>query len=96
MVIPKKFQLMGHTFDVIHVEGMIRDPDDDELCRGLCQFSELKLHVNTAQVPSMTSHTFMHELMHAVLWTIGHPLAADENFVDAVAGGLAQALDSVE
>lgn len=96
MVLPKKFQLMAHTWTVLHVEGMIKDPDDGDECRGLCQFNDLTIQINTAQPASMVAHTFLHELLHAALWTVGSDLCTNENFVDSVAGALAHALESAE
>lgn len=96
MVIPKKFQLMGHQWTVEHVPGMIKADDGDE-CRGLCQFDKLTLKVNMDQPTSLVAHTYLHELTHAVLWTLGkNKLCESEGFVDSVAGAFAQALQSAE
>lgn len=87
---------MAHMWTVEHVHGMIKDPADGDECRGLCQFDDLKILVNVDQPPSMVAHTFLHEAMHAVLWTIGSDLCDNEGFVDAVAGALAHVLESAE
>jgi hypothetical protein len=93
MIIPKQFKLMAHTWTVVHVPGMITDPTDGETCRGLCQFDSLTIRVNVAQAPSMVMHTYLHEVMHAVLWSLGRKECDDENFVDSVAGALTQVLE---
>lgn len=93
MIIPTEFKLLAHTWRVIHVQGMFAAPDGD-MCRGFCDFASLTVTVNVAQTPTMVAHTFMHEVMHAVLWSLGQPLADDENFVDAVAGALTHVLES--
>lgn len=94
-MIPKQFKLMAHTWTVKHVDGMITAPDGD-LCRGFCDFYSLTISVNVAQTPSMVMHTFMHEVMHAVLWSLGNELAENELFVDAVGGALAQVATTSE
>lgn len=94
MVIPKKFQLMGHTWTVEHVDGEF-DVEGDS-CNGVCCFATLTVKVNVSNATSLVQHSFMHEIMHAVLWTLGHPLATDEGFVDGVGAALAQVLESAE
>jgi hypothetical protein len=96
MLIPKQFQLMAHTWTVEHVPGMITDPADGGTCRGLCEFEALRISINVAQPQSMVLHTFMHEVMHAVLWTLGRAECENELFVDAVGGGLAQVFESAQ
>lgn len=94
-MIPKKFKLLAHVWTVEHHPGMIT-ADDGDLCRGFCDFNALTIKVNVAQTPSMVMHTYMHEVMHAVLWSLGHELADNENFVDSVAGALTQMVLTVE
>lgn len=93
MIIPTQFKLLAHTWAVIHYPGMYKAPDGD-MCRGFCDFTALTIWVNVDQTPSMVAHTFLHEVMHAVLWSLGNPLAEDENFVDAVAGALTHVFES--
>lgn len=95
IVIPKKFRLMAHEWTVEHVPGMIQAADGDE-CRGLCEFDQLTIRINMAQCESMIAHTFLHEVMHAVLWSLGSKLTDNEKFVDSVAGCLAQVVQSAE
>lgn len=94
MEIPKSFQLMGHPWTVEHVHGVF-DVDGDA-CNGVCCFATLTIRVNIDNPPSLVRHSFMHEVMHAVLWTLGHALATDEGFVDGVGAALAQVLTSAE
>lgn len=94
-MIPTSFKLMSHTWTVEHVPGMI-EADDGDTCRGLCQFDQLNIKVNVAQTPTMVMHTFMHEVVHAVLWTLGNKLCDDENLVDSVGGALAQVMLTAE
>lgn len=94
MIIPKQFKLMAHTWTVVHSYGMITDPEDGETCRGLCQFDTLTIHVNVAQPASMVVHTYLHEVMHAVLWSLGRKECEDELLVDSVAGALTHVLES--
>lgn len=93
MILPTRFQLGPHEWRVVAVPGMIR-ADDGDLCRGLCKFDELTCYVNTDQPPTMVRHTFMHELLHAALWSLGSKLTDDEGFVDSLSGALVQVFDS--
>lgn len=93
-MIPKTFKLMAHTWTVEPVQGAFNE--DGDLCNGVCDFQTLTIRLNVAQPPSMVLHSFWHEVMHAVLWSIGNPLATDENFVDAVGCALAHIVASAE
>lgn len=92
-MIPTSFELAGHSWTVHHVQGDVIAPDGDK-CKGLCEFDSLTISVNVTLPPSMVWHTFMHEVMHAVLYTLGHELTSNEGFVDSTGALLAQVLTS--
>lgn len=92
-MIPTSFQLLGHAWTVEHVHGDVIAKDGDR-CKGLCEFDELTIRVNVDLAPSLVWHTFMHEVMHAVLYSMGHELTSNEGFVDSIGGCLAQVLTS--
>jgi len=92
VVIPKTFQLGPHRWTVQPMQGSFEE--DGDLCNGICDFQTLTIRVNVAAPPSLVRHSFLHEVMHAVLWTIGSELATNEGFVDSVGAMLAQVLDS--
>jgi hypothetical protein len=94
MEIPNSFQLMGHRWTVQRMPGSFEE--DGDLCNGICDFQTLTIRVNTDAADSLVMHSFMHEVMHAVLWTLGHELATNEGFVDATGAALAQVLESAE
>lgn len=94
MVIPKKFQLGPHQWTVEHINGVF-DVEGDA-CNGVCCFATLNIKVNVDAAPSLVMHSFMHEVMHAVLWTLGNALQTDEGFVDGVGAALAHVLQSAE
>lgn len=83
---------MAHTWTVEPVHGVFEVDGDD--CNGVCDFSTLTIKVNVDLAPSLVMHSFMHEAMHAILWSLGHPLATDEGFVDSVGCALAQVMGS--
>lgn len=93
-MIPSKFTLMAHEWTVEQVHGPF-DVDGD-LCNGACDFQTLNIRVNVDLAPSLVMHALMHEIMHAVLWSIGHELATNENFVDAVGCAMAQVMLTAE
>lgn len=94
-MIPHTFKLMAHTWTVEHIHGKFAAPDGD-MCQGFCDFYALTIRVNVDHPPSMVTHIFMHEIMHAVLWSLGSELADNENFVDSVGGALAQVMETAE
>lgn len=69
---------------------------DGDACNGVCDFSNLTITINVDNPASLVVHSFMHEMMHAVLWSLGHPLATDEGFVDSVGCALAQVMESLQ
>ncbi len=91
-VIPKRFQLMGHT---ITVEVISKKDWKYEDCVGRFDPETNKIQV-LKQKRSMTAHSFWHEVTHAMLHTIGHRLYSNEPFVDQIGGLLAQIMDSAE
>lgn len=92
-MIPKTFQLIAHTWTVRHCDGPVIAPDGDQ-CKGLCDFDTLTISVNVTLPPSLVLHTFMHEVMHAVLWSMGSELCDNEGFVDTLGGCLSQILST--
>lgn len=94
MKLPQKFQLLAHQWTVEPVKGSFMEGED--LCNGVCDFSSLTIKVNVDLPESLVVHSFLHEVMHAVLWSLGHPLATDEGFVDSVGCALAQVMSSAE
>lgn len=95
MVIPHQFSLMAHTWTVEHVQGRVIADDGDE-CNGLCIFDKLTIKVNVTLPPTLVVHTYLHELMHATLWSLGNKLCDDEAFVDSISNALTQAIQSGE
>lgn len=94
MLIPRQFKLLAHPWTVEPVHGTFEV--DGDACNGCCDFSTLTIRVNVDLPPSLVVHSFMHEVMHAVLWSLGHPLATDEGFVDSVGCALAQVMESLQ
>lgn len=91
-MIPKRFKLLNYTWSVIGHEGMIPGPRGIQLY-GKCDHDKHELTLNIAAPPDVVWHTFLHELMHAVLEATGRTaLSADEDFVDSLSGALAQCL----
>lgn len=96
-MIPKSFQLLGHTITVRIVskrdwEALAEQSDDmDEGDLGYW-IPDRNLIVLRRQPKSQLLHTFYHELMHAVLFYMNSPLWTDERFVDNASGLLAQAI----
>lgn len=88
-MIPKRFQLMGHTYSVCIVPDDQWMFDDDV---GACDHERHQIFIRKSQNDSAKQHTFCHELTHAILGKMGEDeLDEDEKFVDCFAGLLHQA-----
>jgi len=83
----KSFELGPYTWNV-KKEVLLKDKN-----LGLCDYltttiklSETYISDDNEQVPvskDTLKHTFYHELTHAILYSLGHPLQDDEQFVDS-------------
>lgn len=83
---------MGHTWTVEQTNERL---SENEL--GHCVPNELLIRISPDQKAALKSHTFFHELVHAILTTIGkEELNADEGFVDAFGGALDQYFKTVK
>ena len=103
MKIPKRFQLLGQTINVVWIEDMTDSTD----CAGVASYrrNEIRIQPNTPSNPRTESnieHTFYHELVHWILYFAGgyykggEHLHKDEQLVDMAAGLLHQALSTME
>ena len=104
MKIPKRFKLMGQTIEVEYQSDHFRDNGWE----GTASYRRNKiiLQPNSDAVPlkpEMLEQTFMHELVHFVLYHSGAAYTGkrdymhqDEGFVDLTASLLHQALTTME
>lgn len=90
--IPKTFKLLSHTVNV-----RIIDKKDWKYKEDLAFWDPDKNEIWIMRQPrTQLRHTFWHEAMHAMLDTLSHRLARDEQFVDQMGGLLAQMMDTAE
>lgn len=104
MKIPKRFKLMGQTIDVEFQADHFRDSGWE----GTASYrrNKIMLQSNSDAVPlkpEMLEQTFMHELVHFILYHSGAAYTGkkdymhqDEGFVDLTASLLHQALTTME
>ena len=99
--IPKQFKLYGRTIKVVFVSKMIHDRD----AVGLAVYREnkIKLQKSTTSRPILCAQleqAFCHEMSHFIFECVGTPKTPapndDEDYVDAVASLLHQALTTME
>ena len=87
--IPKTFQLGGRTWKVKRV-GKKR-------WYGRCIAGRCQIEIAECRSKEEELHTFLHELTHAIMYTMGRKkLFSDEYFVDSSSSLLLQALKSAE
>ena len=88
-MIPKKFQLMGHTINVRIVPH--KEWADDETV-GFWNCENMTISVRAGLGDSHTQQIFCHELVHAILANMGEDeLNSNEKFVDVFGSLLHQA-----
>ncbi len=88
--IPSSFQLGGRTWTVKHVKGKRK-----WWGRAKCGSCRIELAAHKSEEALL--HTFLHELNHAILYTMArNELFEDENFVDGHASLLLQVLTTAE
>jgi hypothetical protein len=66
---------------------------------GKCSFDKARITLDPRllDTPAVLRHTFIHELLHATSWAMGwDAVNRDEDRIDALAGMLAQAFDTME
>lgn len=83
-MIPKSFALGGITWKVRKKKRVFLDNKQE--CNGLCDWEKRTIYLATLDVTDeMMEETFKHELVHAILDTMTHPLSLDESFVNTFA-----------
>lgn len=93
MKIPATFQLLGCTY----VVGIVARKDwkfaDDEV--GMFDPLSKTIYIRK-ESKALMQHTFLHEVVHAILGAMNHSLYESEDFVDLFSGLLHQALLTAE
>ncbi len=91
MKIPKEFKLAGITWKVLE------DPMMIDSAFGFCRQSEACIYLNPSKTISreMREQTFLHELVHSIMYAMGKS-THDEEFVDVFSAFLHQYLKSAK
>ena len=88
--IPKTFELGGRTWRVKHLKGKKR-------WWGRAKCGSCVIELAEHKTKQALRHTFLHELNHAILYTMArNKLFNDENFVDGHSSLLLQALTTAK
>ena len=88
-VIPKYFEIVGHTIEVVMRDDLL----DDCECHGRFIASKNRIELQTGQSRSFTLATFWHEVMHAIATHMGmKSLNEDEESIDKLGQGVLQVL----
>ena len=89
-MIPQYFKLMGHK---VTVEVVAPKDWKHKDCVGFFDPNNSHIAIKRGK-PARDAHVFAHELTHAILTLMSHPLNEQETFVDSFGGLLAQALST--
>ena len=96
-MIPKSFQILGHTVKIEH-----KDFVDYGVNEGCCEHLKLRIEIAKkdlkGNVPeSVQEHTYLHEITHMILDSMGEDeLSSNEKFVDTFSGLLHQVLKTAK
>ena len=95
MKIPKSFDVLGHRINVLltpHLRVTEGNLGEADYVRNIISLqnstSEFQMSRDTIE------HTYLHEMVHFILYYMGNELYEDEQFVDMFSGLLHQALKS--
>ena len=95
MVIPKKIRIGGQDIDIVHKERL----DNDilgEICLGEGVLQIADTFRNTKQSESSKINTFIHEIVHGILDTMGESkLSKSERFVCTFASLLVDSIEEI-
>lgn len=92
MVIPKKFKIVNRTYKV---KPMSKEVVEGSKLLGDTCFKDALIRLDMDQPEECLEHTFLHELVHALLQVSTRPkLTHDEKLVDSIAGALHQYLQT--
>lgn len=90
MEIPSTFKLAGRRWEVARVEH-IESGEDGSGTLGRAHDAKARIELHADQSDECMQHTFCHELVHAILMTLGRDkLNDDEGLVDAIGNLLLQ------
>lgn len=88
--IPRRIRVGTRMYSVDIVQSMQRSRD-----LGRIWYESGTVHI-LKRKPEQMCDTFWHEMVHAILYDMGHRLYNDEKFVTEFAGRLAKAIKSAE
>ena len=89
--IPNSFQLGGRHWEVVYHDLIDNEPET----LGDCDSDQATIRLKSGLKPELLQHTYYHELMHAVCFTLGwDKLNDDEGKIDALGGMILQYLRS--
>ena len=87
MPAPKEISILGLKYKIKFVP--IEEAGNDKL--GWCDFTNLHLYIALDQPRSALANTFLHEVIHAVNYSMGIDSGDEENLTNRLANGLCAA-----
>ena len=84
MPAPKEIKVLGLTYRIKFVP--LEDVGNDKL--GWCDCTTLQLYIGIDQPRSALANTFLHEVIHAINYSMGIASGDEENLTNRLANGL--------
>tara|TARA_Y100001963_G_C6597626_1_gene360966 strand:- start:343 stop:741 length:399 start_codon:yes stop_codon:yes gene_type:complete len=84
MPLPNEIKVLGLTYKIKFVP--LEDVGNDKL--GWCDCTTLQLYIGEDQPKSALANTFLHEVIHAINYSMGIASGDEENLTNRLANGL--------
>lgn len=97
MIFPNSFEIFGQTFTVVLKKNLIKKHGALGRCNSEKGWIQIQDPEYTDVSREVLEQTFFHELMHAILDSIGQEeLSANENLVDLMGSCMYQAIKTMD
>lgn len=82
MKIPNRIKFMGQVWRVVYEDDLVTRTG----CIGESRYNTLEIALQSGMLQSTTEQTFMHELLHIIMFKMGETEnRQDEKFIDVTA-----------
>ena len=82
---PKRLRVLNLNWSIVFVDKKCKDTTE---AWGWCDPSEQTIFICEEQKPDAMADTFMHEVLHAIVYSLGVNVKEEENIVHRMATGI--------
>lgn len=92
--LPKRIKIGTKWVKIEHLHNV--KTEDGEEVMGRYNYRRYRMQIAHKYPAAEVRNTFWHEVIHGILYDMGHDLATNEKFVTAFANRLSDAIDSAK